>query len=231
MPWCPKCKSEYREGFTVCADCKVPLVEEEPVDDPEDDPKEAAFDAYPFEALDEEVSEQSGELPERKPSEEAFTAPYVDSSQRASDNRSSGWILLIIGSLGILFEILGVAGVLPVKFGNQYLFYGVMGAVFILFLVSGVMSIKSAKLFDKKAVSENTLRSTLHEWCRENLTAESVDEALDAEGEAEEILYFKRSSYIKEKLNHQFVNLDQGFLEQFVDETVYREIFESKGNT
>lgn len=26
MPFCPKCKSEYREGFTMCADCKVPLV-------------------------------------------------------------------------------------------------------------------------------------------------------------------------------------------------------------
>jgi len=27
MPFCPKCKAEYREGFTMCADCKVPLVE------------------------------------------------------------------------------------------------------------------------------------------------------------------------------------------------------------
>ena len=27
MPFCPKCKAEYREGFTICADCKVPLVE------------------------------------------------------------------------------------------------------------------------------------------------------------------------------------------------------------
>lgn len=25
--WCPKCKNEYREGITVCADCKVDLVE------------------------------------------------------------------------------------------------------------------------------------------------------------------------------------------------------------
>lgn len=25
--WCPKCKNEYREGITVCADCKIPLVE------------------------------------------------------------------------------------------------------------------------------------------------------------------------------------------------------------
>ncbi|MFW6134234.1 MAG: DUF2007 domain-containing protein [Elusimicrobiota bacterium] len=28
--FCPKCKAEYREGFTVCAECQVPLVEELP---------------------------------------------------------------------------------------------------------------------------------------------------------------------------------------------------------
>jgi hypothetical protein len=28
MPWCPKCKAEYQEGFTVCADCNVELVDE-----------------------------------------------------------------------------------------------------------------------------------------------------------------------------------------------------------
>jgi hypothetical protein len=27
MPWCPKCKTEYQEGFTVCSDCNTPLVE------------------------------------------------------------------------------------------------------------------------------------------------------------------------------------------------------------
>jgi hypothetical protein len=25
--YCPKCMAEYREGFTVCSDCQVPLVE------------------------------------------------------------------------------------------------------------------------------------------------------------------------------------------------------------
>lgn len=28
MPWCPKCKAEYREGFTECAACHVALVAE-----------------------------------------------------------------------------------------------------------------------------------------------------------------------------------------------------------
>lgn len=26
MPWCPKCKNEYKDGFTVCADCGTELV-------------------------------------------------------------------------------------------------------------------------------------------------------------------------------------------------------------
>lgn len=33
MPFCPKCKYEYREGFTVCPDCDlklVPKLHEEP---------------------------------------------------------------------------------------------------------------------------------------------------------------------------------------------------------
>lgn len=28
MPWCPNCKTEYQEGYTVCKDCKAELVEE-----------------------------------------------------------------------------------------------------------------------------------------------------------------------------------------------------------
>jgi hypothetical protein len=30
---CPNCKAEYREGYTVCADCEVPLVEKLPEDE------------------------------------------------------------------------------------------------------------------------------------------------------------------------------------------------------
>jgi len=28
MPFCPRCKAEYRAGFTLCSDCQVDLVEE-----------------------------------------------------------------------------------------------------------------------------------------------------------------------------------------------------------
>ena len=39
MPVCPKCRAEYRTGYTVCADCGVPLVESLPPE-PESPPAE-----------------------------------------------------------------------------------------------------------------------------------------------------------------------------------------------
>ena len=32
--WCPKCGAEYREGFSVCADCDVELVDAPPAAKP-----------------------------------------------------------------------------------------------------------------------------------------------------------------------------------------------------
>lgn len=37
MPYCPKCKSEYRDGFTRCYDCEVELVDSMPQVNKHDD--------------------------------------------------------------------------------------------------------------------------------------------------------------------------------------------------
>lgn len=254
MPWCPKCKTEYREGYTVCADCGSELVKEEPGDssdeelleesregiwEPEGDddvsPGEAAANGEGEESAGTESQESADMESEKSADTEGHdgvrrrridgSGPYQDSSERASDNRSSAWMLLGLGILGLIAVVLGVAGILPLHFGNPYLLYGVMGAVFILFVVAGIVSMKNAKFFEKKAESENSLRQTLLDWCGENLNAADIDAAVCAKGASEEIAYFRRSSYIKDKLNHQFVNLNQGFLDQFIDDYIYDKIF------
>lgn len=287
MPWCPKCKSEYREGFTVCADCGSRLVEEKQSEntvsltfgeaeqmealadflrysgirdiqhreDESDGQVELLVSRQEFEKASaavrvfllqenqrlsaesgEEENDGHGEPEEAEYFREAAAARrtlrrstlYQDSSQKADDNRSSGWMLLIIGILGLVMVVLGTAGVLHLQMSNPYLFYGVMGAIFLLFLVAGAISIKNATIFARKAESENSLRSTMLDWCREALHAEEIDEQVKVEGIPEEVLYFSRTAYIKEKLNHQFVNLDQDFLDQFVDDHVYGMIYEQK---
>lgn len=40
--FCPECRTEYREGFTVCADCGTALVPELPPEPPAEIPSEGA---------------------------------------------------------------------------------------------------------------------------------------------------------------------------------------------
>lgn len=49
MPYCPKCRYEYRAGFSTCPDCDVKLVEELPKPSFRD-AELVVVAAYPFDA-------------------------------------------------------------------------------------------------------------------------------------------------------------------------------------
>lgn len=295
MAWCPKCKNEYREGITVCPDCKETLVGEEELTDwisvlfgeqhemeqlkdfltyngirksklafdnaeqvhelfvDAKEAKQAKTIARVFleqqekqrkenaaeeeaavneflmtetEAASEEAN--SGELLKSASAQGGLT--YMNSGAKAEENRSSAWVLLVVGILGMLVMILGITGVLPFNVGNPYMFYGVMSAVFILFIVMGVVSMRNAKLFEKKAESENSLVDTLLKWSEENLTAEKIDSWIEnATDIPQEALYYKRFEIICSQMNHQFMNLDQQMLENLIDTRIYEQIFPDAG--
>lgn len=173
------------------------------------------------------------------------SAVYENSAAKAEDNKSSAYLLLIFGVLGMIIMILGIVGVLPIQLHgtSKYMTYGIMSALFLLFIVMGMISMKSYRIFAKKAESEHSLRSTMEKWCLGQFEAEKLDEELFArengcaaeeaseaireawENMPEEEMYFKRVSLMKEKIQKQFLNLDEGFLEHFVDD-LYGAIFE-----
>lgn len=279
MPWCPKCKSEYRDGFTTCADCGSALVDEETfvrleaeqfaakysdshgaaaengcLETPDTvDAENSSFDNSNAAAGENEMdsglrkdrgdscasevgAEEEAPVPGQQMKSTGYGSLYRDNAERASENRSSAWVLMAVGGLGIVVLIMGITGVIPLHFSNAYLFYGVMAAVFILFLVAGIVSMKNALIFEKSAESENSVKKALLDWCRQNLRKEELDRQIGTDGnasaeegsaemESEEILYFKRFEAIKARLNHQFLNLDQGFLEKLIDDTVYEMVY------
>ncbi len=270
MPWCPKCKNEYREGIKVCADCGAQLVEE-PFENRQvsltfgdkeqmtalksfleynelegvDIRYEEAEDVYELRVMEKDKQQAAAIMrifllkeaeaaANAYPEDEEMNAQnnltgssgvYQSSASKAEDNRSSAYTLLFVGTVGIVVCLLLALGVIPLKVGNPHMFYGILSALFILFLVMGGVSMRNAKIFAKKAESENSLRDTMEKWCKDNLKAEEIDRELYMQDAAEEVLYFKRYDKIKEKLNRQFMNLDQDFLDRFIDETVYDMVY------
>lgn len=237
MPWCPKCKYEYKEGITTCADCGGELVDDLSFI-AENEKQSAEVEKEFIEGLLKASSEFEFEYDEdeeeiiediRNKVKTAETpGVYVNSEEKAEENRTSAYTLITIGILGILFIILFFFDLIPIHLPafNKYLITGVMGAMFVLFFVMGLVSLRNFKIFKEKAKTENNLTTSIKAWSVSNLNPEEIDLKFDFEGVSEEIKYFQRTQYVKDAINRQFMNLDEAYLNRLVDE-VYSDIFEA----
>lgn len=237
MPWCPSCKSEYKDGMTTCPDCECELVETledgievESVALSEDEKRAIIQFLENKESLIEQDSEHSeeGSTDEEEDAKPVFKGVYQDSATKAEENKSSGWTLLVVGFAGMIFLALSFFDVIPLGLSGTtgYMTYGVVCALFVLFIVMGFVSMRSSKVFAKEAETENTLKDAIEIWCLDNFNSYEIDvELFGGEDITEEEKYFRRTSYMKKRICKQFVNLNEDFLDHYLDE-IYTEIFE-----
>ena len=158
---------------------------------------------------------------------------YQSSEAKAEDNRSSAYTLLAVGGVGFIAVLLIFFNVIPIYRNagiTKYLVCGVMGAMFVLFIVFGFVSMRDSKMLLVKANSENSLRSEIARWCQENLSATAIDAAIQEEGETlaeltEEEKYYRRTERMRAVIDDKFMNLDEAFVDNFVD-GYYQEMYE-----
>lgn len=230
MAWCPNCKNEYVEGIKICADCGAELVDsldEVSEAKPQELSEEYAEIPEELEALSEMTQEELAEAAAAK-ERGTWRRQYQNSAQKAEDNKSSAYTLLCIGAIGLIAVILVMLDVIPLYQNAgvaKYFVCGVMGALFLIFLVLGVISMKNFKTLSADAESEKSLVESMRKWCEENLDPEQIDEGLFEEEElSEEQKYFMRTDKMKQMIEGKFMNLEEAFLDHFIDE-YYQGIF------
>lgn len=158
---------------------------------------------------------------------------YQSSASKAEENRSSAYTLLAVGGIGFIVVLLIFFNVIPLYRSagiGKYLVCGVMGAMFVLFIVFGIVSMRDSRLLFIKAKSETSLRSEITKWCKENLDRDTIEalvlaEEQAADGLTEEEWYYRRTEKMRAAIEDKFMNLDEAFVDDFVD-GYYQEIYE-----
>lgn len=213
--WCPKCKSEYRDGITVCPACKALLENKPPVE------------------VDSSPAEEKARIYNHIDGRENLQAlsdgnnAYVEKSTKYDDMKSTAYSFLLVGAGGILFLALALAGVIPLQFAAYMkgLMGIVMGGMFLIFLIIGLRSYLQLGSLKEQVLTEQREMEAAKKWFYDNYSAKAIDVTLDInESDAVQKKYFQRSSFMKHQLESQFPDYEDSFLD-FLTELFYEDLF------
>ena len=213
--WCPKCRAEYREGVTACAECGVPLVKTLPAQ------------------VDASGAEDKVRILKRLDGRENLHAlsdgnrAYVEMGTKYEDMKSTAFSFLLVGAGGLLFLALAFAGVIPVQFAAYMkgIMGIVMGGMFFIFLFIGIRSFLQLPDLKSRMEKEKTQSDAARSWFFEQYSAKAVDVSAETDGEDEiQQKYFKRSRFIGQKLREQFPGYEEAFTD-YLTEQFYEELF------
>ena len=222
--WCPKCKNEYVNGITTCADCNCALVESLEEYEAKLAEEQAAFRFDEAESNDAYSSPASANS-EADASTSAPARAYISKKAKAEDMKSTAYTFTLIGALGIVCLILFVTGVLPVQTAEymKIMICIVMGTMFLVFLVVGIRSFSQLKSMTSAADSEEDLLTEVLAWFKDNYKASDIDENID-NTQQEEMLYFARYEKMRQLLSAQYSDMEDALADHVI-ETLYAEIF------
>lgn len=154
---------------------------------------------------------------------------YQDKKTKAEDFKSSGYILIVVGLIGIIAIVLMEMGVFPIHLAtsSKYISYTVMGALFLIFIGSGVHSLISAGKYASEAKTEDDLTERIRLWEKENITKEIIVEKANLSDKIpDEMKYFKYMAILKAMITEEFGELDASFLDSLAED-FYSELFDA----
>ena len=203
MPWCPNCKLEYGEGIKICPDCKTALVDS--LEEAEADENFDFSDEY--NAVEDQIE---GEL--------CKYFPDLSEEEREDmlENMKKGALIPHVGVLGVAFVVLNALKLLSLPIANNTLTNVVMGALFLIFLLSGIFSFVKASKLKPQAEAEKDLINRIVEHVRTQKAAGAYP-TVKAEGEEFEFDYIKLTDAVVKDVEDNFADLEPGFAYYVVD--------------
>lgn len=148
---------------------------------------------------------------------------YENSKEIYSNNLSSAITFFICGIGGFVVLALNWFGVLNLikgKSASSVFTYIMMALVFLIFLAIAVTTLITALKAKANISKENNTVDNIRNWIKDNVSIEDIEASYDGEELAEEMRYFYRSAYVREKIQKEFSSIPEDLLNNITDEFI-----------
>lgn len=148
---------------------------------------------------------------------------YENSKEKYSNNMSSAitfFICSICGFIVLGLNWFGVLNFIKDKSASSIFTYVVMGLVFLIFLVIAITTLRAALKAKANISKENDTINNIRQWIKDNITIEAIEASYNGDKLAEEMRYFYRSSYVRDKVKDEFSSLPDDLLDNITDEFI-----------
>ena len=234
--WCPKCKNEYREGIKVCADCGCELVEKlnEAAEYAEENENFLADEAENLSYGEPEDGTEVSESDTLADGEAAgstekkdISPAYVPKRVKYEDNKSSAYTFLLVGGVGAVLVALHISGVFNFNLTptSKLLTNIVMGSLFVIFLIVGIVSVRNSARYKREAAAEEALTEQIKAFIRELYTTEGIDNACAVTDDLETYEKWElRYHFIENQIKGEYPELAEDYLE-YITDMIYNELY------
>lgn len=139
---------------------------------------------------------------------------YVKKKDKYSDLKFSGISFIVFGILGFGLLLLNILGYL--NFFNKFSTL-IMGVVFCIFLIIGIVSLIRANSLKNIVSEENKVTNEVLDWIDASITDELISSLMD-ESLSQEDNYFAVHGKLCEMTAEQFPFFSKGYIDQLMDE-------------
>lgn len=205
---------ENEEESVTSTDEQLLSVSEEEEDFEEDSSEDADLDPVISEEDDfKKMDELLANSKESALRREA--SAYIMKADQYKDLNSTVIIFTLFGVVGLVFTLLNIAGV--IKLFDSWLFNLLASALFLYFTYVGLSTYKKAKEVKAEIEEENKLTEQINEWLTTNITEDFLSSHQDDNMSAE-LNYIKITEIIREMLLEEFGEQNHSYLDQLIEE-------------
>lgn len=148
---------------------------------------------------------------------------YVKKADESKDMFSTAVTFLAFGALLLIFVILNAFGIVTLFSSITSLTF--LSALTVGCCLVGINAIKRSRKAEAASVEEERLTAALNEWLDTNVN-DGLFDGLENEGLSDELLYFRRTELIRNKLVAEYPDLDDDYVDDLIED-YYNSHFDS----